>query len=112
MNANKHRTAPLIIFMALLTALPALAHRDAGRDIQDAPARVGEENVPADRITIHQLKRMMDANEEVVIIDTRKGSAYVGSTVKIKGAIHIIVDDLEAKMKDLPKNKLIVTYCT
>ncbi len=79
---------------------------------KDTSAKNEDENVPAGRITIHQLKRKLDAKEEIVIIDTRQGSSYVGSTVKIKGAIHITVDELEAKMKDLPKNKEIVAYCT
>jgi rhodanese-related sulfurtransferase len=93
-----------LICFALLIGLSVYA--------QDAVVKNEDEDTPADRITIHQLKRMMDAKEEVVIIDNRKGSAYVGSTVKIRGAIHITIDELEAKMKDLPKNKLIVTYCT
>ncbi|MGH9766250.1 MAG: rhodanese-like domain-containing protein [Blastocatellia bacterium] len=111
MNGYKYCPAIVVILMTLLTVLPAFAQSEGARRKQDAPGTDEDESVPADRITIHQLKRKMDANEEVVIIDTRKGSSYVGSTVKIKGAIHIIVDDLEAKMKDLPKNKLIVTYC-
>ena len=104
MKTYNFRLAILIYFAALLTGLPVYA--------QDTPAKQEDENVPADRITIRQLKRMMDAKEEIVIVDNRKGSAYLGSTVKIKGAIHITIDELEAKLKDLPKNKLIVTYCT
>src|SRR5215510_276304 len=79
---------------------------------RQAAAQNEDENTPGDRITIRQLKRMMDAKEDVVIIDNRDGSSYVGSVVKIKGAIHITLSELEAKLKDLPKNKLIVTYCT
>src|SRR5262245_36700370 len=82
-----------------------------GAENKQAATQNEDENIPADRITIRQLKRMMDADEDVVIIDNRDGSSYVGSTVKIKGAIHITVNELEAKLKDLPKNKLIVTYC-
>lgn len=98
-----------ILLVALLIAAPEYA-RTVGPGGQDAQKE--EENIPGDRITISQLKRMMDAKEEVVIVDNRDGSSYVGSTVKIKGAIHITISELEAKMKDLPKNKLIVTYCT
>ncbi|MGH9846236.1 MAG: rhodanese-like domain-containing protein [Blastocatellia bacterium] len=64
-----------------------------------------------DRITIEQLKRKLDAKEKTVIIDARAGGAWVGSTVKIKGARHITLDDLEAKMKTLPKNREVVVYC-
>lgn len=101
----------LLILIGSMLALPVCGQNAGVESRQNSPAKE-DENVPSDRITIHQLKRKLDAKEEVVIIDTRKGSSYVGSTVKIKGAIHITVDELEAKMKDLPKNKEIVAYCT
>jgi predicted sulfurtransferase len=105
MKSWKFHSASLIgLIVALLIASPVYA--------QTASAEKEDENVPGDRITIHQLKRKLEAKEEVVIIDNRKGSSYIGSTVKIKGAIHITVDELEAKMKELPKNREIVTYCT
>ncbi|MCI0387884.1 MAG: hypothetical protein MOB07_03810 [Acidobacteria bacterium] len=110
---------PLLALFALFaspTDLQTFAQdggaQQGGAENRQAATQNEDENIPGDRITIRQLKRMMDAKEEVVIIDTRDGSSYVGSTVKIKGAIHITIDKLEAKIKDLPKNKLIVTYCT
>ena len=108
MESSKFRSVALIGLIAVWLILPVCAQNPS----KDASGKSEEESVPGDRITIHQLKRRLDAKEEVVIIDTRKGSAYLGSTVKIKGAIHITVDELEAKLPDLPKNKLIVTYCT
>lgn len=109
---KRNRFCLAVLLAVALFALSAYAQNGGAENKQGAAAQDEDENVPAGRITIRQLKRMMDAKEEVVIIDNRKGGAYVGSTVKIKGAIHITVDELEAKMKDLPKNKLIVTYCT
>jgi rhodanese-related sulfurtransferase len=65
-----------------------------------------------DRITVKELKQKMDRKEDIVIIDARSGNSYLGSSVKIKGAIHITLDDLESRMGDLPKDKEIVAYCT
>jgi hypothetical protein len=130
MKGYRYCSVIMVVLAGLLTAMPAFAQGERGqnegaqnedsRTKQDTPvkeptkelAKDQDENIPPDRITIHQLKRMMDAKEEVVIVDNRAGSAYIGSTVKIKGAIHITIDDLEKKMKDLPKHKLIITYCT
>lgn len=70
-----------------------------------------DDGVPADRITIQELKRKMDAGEKMVILDARKGSAWIGSVVKIKGAIHCTNDDLEAKIPDLPRDQEIIIYC-
>jgi hypothetical protein len=117
MKGYIYRSAIFVLFLGLLMAAPAFARRGGGqsqepKSEQGAAAPTQDDAVPSDRITVRQLKKMMDANEEVVIVDNRAASAWVGSTVKIKGAIHITVDELERKMKDLPKNKLIVTYCT
>ena len=117
MNGNRYYSTVLLILIGLLTCAPVMAQgeklqKENAQSKPEASAREQDENIPPDRISIHELKRMMDAKEEVVIVDNRAGSAYIGSTVKIKGAIHITLDDLEQKMKDLPQNKLIVTYCT
>ncbi|HKQ79729.1 MAG TPA: rhodanese-like domain-containing protein [Blastocatellia bacterium] len=118
-EAAKSLFLPLLTLFALFaspTEFQAGARdggaRQGGAENRQAATQNEEENIPADRITIRQLKGMIDEKEDVVIIDTRDGASYVGSTVKIKGAIHITLDKLEAKMKDLPKNKLIVLYCT
>ncbi|MDX2034515.1 MAG: hypothetical protein SF339_27825 [Blastocatellia bacterium] len=74
-------------------------------------AQAADEAVPEDRITIRELKRKMEAGEKMVILDARKGSAWIGSFVKIKGAVHCTNDDLEAKMPDLPKEQEIIVYC-
>lgn len=70
------------------------------------------EKIPQDRITIHELKRKIDKGEKLLIIDARAGSSYIGSTVRIKGALHITLDQLETRMSELPKDQEIITYCT
>ena len=65
-----------------------------------------------DRITVHELKRKMDRKENILIIDARSGNSYLGSSVKIKGAIHITLNELDAQLSKLPKNKEIIAYCT
>jgi len=115
----KRAFLPLFALFALFASITDLqifaqdgGAQQSGAENRQAATQNEEENIPADRITARELKRMMDAKEDVVIIDNRDGSSYVGSTVKVKGAIHITLNELESKMKDLPKNKLIVTYCT
>ncbi len=63
-------------------------------------------------ITIGDLKRKMDRKEAVLIIDARAGSSYLGSSVRLKGAVHITLDELNSKIDSLPKEKEIVIYCT
>ena len=69
-------------------------------------------NTNPDRITTHELKRKLDAKEDILILDNRTGSAWIGSQVKIKGAIHMPLQELMTKLDKLPKDKEIITYCT
>ena len=101
--------------IALMFVMPVAAQaskRAASKQTSADAVKKEQENIPAGRITIQQLKRKLDAKEKIVIIDARTGSAWIGSLVKIKGALHITLDELEARMKELPKNREIVAYCT
>jgi len=104
----------LLFAIALMLTTPVAAQTSKRAVSKQKPAAAverEEENVPADRITIEHLKRKMDAKEKIVIIDTRKGGAWIGASVKIKGARHITADELETQMKTLPRNREIVAYC-
>ena len=83
------------------------------RKVSALPVVEGDSDDPApNRITIKKLKQKMDANEDFVVLDVRSRTAYLGSTVKIKGAVRIPPEELEERMRELPKDKLIVAYCT
>jgi len=94
------RTLPLILLLgASITAF-------AGEDVvlPDLP-----------RISVEELKQMIDDNAEMVIVDTRDGGSYGAG--HIKGAINIQYDVTSDPMQRqmmliaLPMDKLIVTYC-
>jgi hypothetical protein len=117
----KFRNVFLIIALASLLALPAAAQRPKRQtavkssDVkvrQASETETGSEKIPDDRITIHELKRKMDRKEAIVVIDARSGNSYIGSAVKIKGSIHITLDELQSRMSELPRNKEIIVYCT
>jgi rhodanese-related sulfurtransferase len=64
------------------------------------------------RITIHELKDMIDRGESVMILDTQPKAIF--EKVHIKGAVslpwkaRITLQDVSS----LPRDKAIVTYCT
>jgi len=64
------------------------------------------------RIAPSELKRKLDAKADLVIVDNRDGRAWIGSSVKLPGAIHIPLTELEERLKELPQDKEVVTYCT
>jgi hypothetical protein len=64
-----------------------------------------------DRITVKQLKEKLDRREPVLILDARSGNAYLGSQVRLPGALHLPADRLESSLDKLPRDKEIVIYC-
>lgn len=77
----------------------------------------GEDVVLPDlpRISVEELKEMIDKKADIVIVDTRDGGSYAAG--HIKGAINIYYDVTSDPMQRqmmliaLPMDKLIVTYC-
>jgi len=64
------------------------------------------------RITKEELKHKIEKKEGLVIIDVRNPISYGFSSVKIKGAIRIPLEEIESKADGLPAGKEIVAYCT
>ena len=67
-------------------------------------------------ITAEELKAKLAGNQPVTIIDVRSPQGYAASTTTIKGAIHFKARKLKSRLKyaplkDLPKDREIVTYC-
>ncbi len=52
------------------------------------------------------LKAKLDAGERVLVIDVRSDEEVKGGS--IPGAIHIPMEQLEARMKDIPKDVQLV----
>jgi len=77
----------------------------------------GEDVVLPDlpRISVEELKKMVDEDADIVVVDTRDGGSYAAG--HIKGAINIHYDVTSDHMQRqmmliaLPMDKLIVTYC-
>lgn len=66
----------------------------------------------ANRITVEQLKASIEKNEPVTIIDVRSEGSYESSDTKIKGSVRMQTDEIESRMKEIPPDRLVVTYCT
>lgn len=60
----------------------------------------------SDRISIDEFKSLLATNAPVAVLDVR-GEA----DTKIKGALHIPLGTLEMRLKEIPRDREIVTYC-
>jgi len=64
-----------------------------------------------DRITSQELKGMIDAGEEVVIVDLRGSLDFEAEPAMIPGAVHLDAADLEEVTEELTKAAEVVLYC-
>jgi len=66
----------------------------------------------APRITVDELKRRMDAQEDFTILDSRNPQAWAESDGMVPGSIRVPVDAWEKNLSRIPKNQPVVAYCT
>jgi membrane protein DedA with SNARE-associated domain len=70
------------------------------------------EALRAERISVDELKRMLDAREPVIVLDARHALALDAEPYLIPGAIRIAPDEIEARHREIPRDRPVVVYCT
>lgn len=64
------------------------------------------------RISVAELHRLMEAGAAPLIVDVRSASAYALDPRTIPGALRIALPDIEEPLRELPRDRDIVLYCT
>src|SRR5688572_12516843 len=64
------------------------------------------------RISKEDVKRRLDAGEQIVFLDTRSDDAWRKADAQIPGSTRLPPDAVELHFDDIPREGLIVTYCT
>jgi membrane protein DedA with SNARE-associated domain/rhodanese-related sulfurtransferase len=64
------------------------------------------------RISVSQLYELMDAGAAPLIVDVRSSTALGLDPRRIPGAIHIPLLEVEQYVRDLPRDREVVAYCT
>jgi 3-mercaptopyruvate sulfurtransferase SseA len=94
-----------LALLCLAPAHPVWALGLAGQQRYSNPSGPGLTGAPQET-SPDALQQMLDRGEKVLVIDVRTDDeAKSGS---IPGAIHIPMDQLEARMKDVPKDVQLV----
>jgi len=63
------------------------------------------------RISVADLRRMLDAGENVAILDMRSAAEFA-SNAGIEGALHLTIDDVKAGHYEIPRDREVVVYCS
>jgi adenylyltransferase/sulfurtransferase len=64
------------------------------------------------RVTTEEVKTRLDRGEPLVFLDVRNPKAWAEVDRKLPGAIRIPLDELPARISEIPKDRAIITYCT
>ena len=93
------RWSPGFVVAVVTGAVVPLHAEDAASPFDPLTAR---------RITPAEIRHRIDAGAKPIVLDTR---GVFGPTIA-KGAVHVPNDAIAAWAKDVPKNALILAYCT
>lgn len=100
-----------VLALGILTACNSAEWKHA-QTSPVAPAPVTNAPPPSDgarRVTVAELKDLLD-HDQAVVIDVRNQSSY--DAAHIRGAKLIPEAEIINHLDELPRNKLIVTYCS
>jgi membrane protein DedA with SNARE-associated domain len=64
------------------------------------------------RITPEELKAKLDAGEDVLVVDVRHRVDFEDEPAIIPGALHMMIEEIEARHHEVPRDRDIVLYCT
>jgi membrane protein DedA with SNARE-associated domain/rhodanese-related sulfurtransferase len=64
------------------------------------------------RISVAELQQLIQNGSQPLIIDVRSSSARDLEPRWIPGAVHISLPDVDARLKELPRERDIILYCT
>jgi membrane protein DedA with SNARE-associated domain/rhodanese-related sulfurtransferase len=64
------------------------------------------------RITPDELKALMDANQNVMVLDIRNRLDRKTDPVRIPGAFHVLPEHLQFRPEDIPFDSEVIVYCT
>lgn len=63
------------------------------------------------RITVEELKQMMDAGEKVTIVDLRQPLDLEAAPYVIPGALRMSVEELEQRHQEIDRDRDVILYC-
>ncbi len=64
------------------------------------------------RIDVDELYKLMGAGRAPLIVDVRSPTALTLNPQRIPGALHVPLHEVEQHLRDLPRDREIVAYCT
>jgi rhodanese-related sulfurtransferase len=64
------------------------------------------------RVTAEEVIERMKRGEDVYFVDTRNPQAWAEADTKLPGAVRVPADAVEQHLADMPRDRMIIAYCT
>jgi len=64
------------------------------------------------RISVDEVKKLMEEGTPIAFVDSRNPEAWAESDTTLPGCIRVPADSVERNVQKLPKDRMIITYCT
>jgi rhodanese-related sulfurtransferase len=68
--------------------------------------------VEPERITIEETRKRMESGEQVLFVDVRNDKDWGASDVRLPGAVRVPLAQLEQRVGELPRDRIVIAYCT
>jgi hypothetical protein len=105
------KSGKFVLFSVLLLAFTFSATARTHVKASPEKHKAGQEHAKTDeveRISVDELILMFSKKRPVTIIDVRNLDSY---EEKIVGALQIPHDEVKSRLKEVPRDREIVTYC-
>jgi membrane protein DedA with SNARE-associated domain len=63
------------------------------------------------RISVAELKRLMDSGNAPTIVDVRNRSSHLHDPRRVPGALRMTIDEIDVRLGELPRDREIILYC-
>ena len=64
------------------------------------------------RVTTDEVKERMERGEQFTFVDTRNPQAWGEAETKLPGAVRVPADEVEQHLDEIPRDRVVITYCT
>jgi membrane protein DedA with SNARE-associated domain len=68
--------------------------------------------IEMDRVTPEELRRMMEAGEDVMVVDLRHSADFEAEGSTLPGALQVAPDALDARIEGMPWGREVILFCT
>lgn len=64
------------------------------------------------RVSVDDVRAMIERGDPVGFVDSRNAIAWASSKIKIRGAQRVPIDEVDAHLERLPRDRRLIVYCT